>query len=152
MIASSKRRVIAAVVTAAAAVALAIVITGRGCDADDRTPEGATRAFVDAARGGDEQAVWDLLAPATQKRLMAAAQGATSRVGGTRRFDVFDMIEVGARESSYEPSSIVLREKQKDRAIVDVLGPSGRRDSVTLVKVGDRWRIELALDDAVRRR
>ena len=54
------------------------------------------------------------------------------------------MLDVTAREQSYEPTDVVLRTENGDAAMVDVLGPAGRRDVLELVKVDGRWRVELA--------
>lgn len=138
-----RRRVLALAVTAAAAVAMAVVVTGRGCGGGDGSPEGAARLFVAASRAGDKQAVWDLLGPRTRAKLLQAAEDATNRQGGPRRYGPLDMIEMTVSERSYAPGDVILREKSTDTAVVDVLGPSGRRDELSLVKVGKRWRVEL---------
>jgi hypothetical protein len=65
-------------------------------------------------------------------------------VGGARRFGPLDVLEVGAPESTYAPKDIVVREEHGSGAVVDVLGPEGRRDTLQLVKVDGRWRVEIA--------
>ena len=143
---TSRRRVIAAVVTAAVAIALALVASGRGCSAVDASPDGAVRAFVSAARGGDRKAAWALLGPATRARLEAAAEGATEKVGGTRRFVALDMLELGASESTYVPGDYRVLAQRGGEASVEVSGPGGRRDVVRAVLVAGRWRVELDFD------
>ena len=53
-----------AVATALTAVALAAALAGRGClaGAEDRTPDGAVRAFAAAAQTGNRDAMFALLA------------------------------------------------------------------------------------------
>jgi hypothetical protein len=140
---TSRRRVIAAVATATVAIALAAVATGRGCTPVDSTPDGAVRAFASAARGGDRKAAWALLGPATRARLEGAAEGATQKVGGTRRYAALDMLELGASESTYVPEDFRVLSQSGDQARVEVDGPGGRRDVLRTVRVAGRWRVEL---------
>ena len=142
---TSRRRVIAAVATATVAIALAAVATGRGCTPVDASPDGAVRAFASAARGGDRKAAWALLGPTTRARLEDAAQGATQRVGGTRRYAALDMLELGASEATYTPTDFRVLARHGDSASVEVEGPAGRRDVVRTVLVEGRWRVELDL-------
>ena len=145
MVLGPKRRLAAALATAAAAIALALTVTGRGCGAADASPEGAARAFVSAARAGDRRGVWDLLGPGTRARLEAAAVRA-GEVDATRRYDALSMLEVGAPGRASERVEAVLADRRGDRAAVDVLGPGGARDRLTLVRVGRSWRVELELE------
>jgi hypothetical protein len=139
----TRRRLLAALVTAAAAFALAVTATGRGCSGSG-SPEGAAREFVGAARSGDRQAVWALLGPATRRRLEDAALAATEKVGGTRRYDALDMLDVAASDGP--PVDVVLRERRGGQAIVDLLGAAGLKDTLTLVEVGQTWRVELDVE------
>jgi hypothetical protein len=140
---TSRRRVVAAIATATVAIALAAVASGRGCSAVDGSPEGAARAFVSAARGGDRRAAWALLGPATQQRLERAAVGASEKVGGTRRFAALDMLELGAGEASWEPEDYEVVERLGDEARVRVIGPRGQADVLRVVRIDGRWRVEL---------
>jgi hypothetical protein len=135
----------AAVATVTVAAMLAVAYSGRGCSVGDGTPAGAARAFVTAARAGDKRATWELLGPRTRERVVATAQAATEKVGGARRYAPLDVLDVTAREQSYEPTDVVLRTKSDDgdAAVVDILGPAGRRDVLELVRVDGRWRVEL---------
>lgn len=134
---------LAAVATAAVALALALVATGRGCAPVDATPEGAARAFVSASRSGDRQAVWALLGPESRRALDDAAKGATDNVGGTRRFGALDMLEVGASDTTWAPSGYAVVARSGDEARVEVRGPDGQRDELRLVRVDGRWRVEV---------
>jgi hypothetical protein len=142
---TSRRRVLAAVATATVAIALAAVATGRGCTPVDSSPDGAVRAFVSAARGGDRKAAWALLGPATRARLEAAAEGATEKVGGTRRFEALDLLDLGASETTYVPTDYEVVSSSGATASVRVLGPGGRHDLVRAVQVSGHWRVELDL-------
>jgi hypothetical protein len=130
-------------VTALAAGALAWALGVRG-GAPDETPVGAVRAFVAAARAEDRAAVWELLGPATRKTISDAAAAATDKVGGARRFAPLDVLDVAVPETSYVPVEVVLRDEAGASATVDVLGPSGRHDSLRTVLVDGKWRVELS--------
>src|SRR5688500_15930289 len=121
------RRMIAgrALGTGMVAAAIVLVLFLRDCGAGSG-PEGAAREFIAAARAGDKRAAWELLGPRTRSRYESAAQGATNRVGGTRRFRPLDLFDVSGPESTYSPESIILRERTGKHATVDVLGPEGR--------------------------
>ncbi len=141
---TSRMRLVAAVATATVAIALAAVATGRGCTPVDASPDGAVRAFVSAARGNDRKAAWSVLGPASRARLEAAAQGATDKVGGTRRYTPLDMLELGTSETTYVPGGFTVTERRGDaEALVEIQGPAGRRDVVRTVLVEGRWRVEL---------
>jgi len=131
------------VATFVAVGALAWAVGLRGCGEPDGTPVGAVRAFVAAARAEDKAALWELLGPESRKVVTAAAAAATDKVGGARRLGPLDVLDVGARAGTYAPTEIVLRDSDGTGATVDVLGPEGRRDSVHVVQVGGRWRVEL---------
>lgn len=135
----SRRRAIAAAATAVAAVALAAAVAGRGCGSEDDTPVGAVRAFAAAARAGDREAMFELLAPATQARLEDAA-GRASNLVSARRYLPQDMISLAGPG---EPRSFELRSEAGGRAVVDAIDDRGGRTSIELVEVDGRWRIEL---------
>lgn len=138
-----RRRVLAAVATAAGALALALVATGRGCAPLDSTPDGAARAFVEAARSGDRHAVWQLLGPESRAELEIAARAATDNVGGTRRFAPLDVLDVGAPTGPTGPTGFRVLERRGDQATVEIARADGGRDHLRAVRVRGRWRIEL---------
>jgi hypothetical protein len=141
MLLGTRRRVAAAVSTVAAAIALALVMSGRGCAAADATPDGAVRAFVAAARSGDREATWALLGPRTRERIERHAVDASEKVGGAKRFHPLDMFDVSAGQGS---GSLRVRvaERSGDDAVVEVTS-NGKTDRVTLVRIDGKWRIEL---------
>jgi hypothetical protein len=131
--------------SAAVAVLLMTAVTGqRGCASPSTSPVAAARAFVQAAQRGDKQAVWDLLGPRTREHLQKSAVRATEMVGGARRFSALDLLDVTSEESRYPQGEATLRRQEGSRAIVDVIGPSGHRDALTLVHEAGTWRVELA--------
>ena len=150
MLASAPRQGLALAATALAAVALAIGVGGRGCGAEDDSPEGAVRAFAAAARAGDRETMLALLGPATRQRLEDAARRHGQMVPaapGQPRRAAIDML--GADPSS-APARIAVREQQGGRAVADLVDGHGQRSSVVLVQVDGRWRIELPAAEAGR--
>ena len=139
----SRRNAITGAASALAAVALALAVAGRSCDVDDSSPQAAVRDFSDAANAGDREAVFGLLGPETQQRLEAAAQRATDLVGGARRYQALDMISISRSSDASPPKDFILRSQSEGRAIVEIVGSSGERAQVHVVKVKGRWRIEL---------
>ncbi len=141
---SSRRRVIATGTSALLAVVLAVAIAGRGCGADDETPVGAVRAFVSAARGGDRGAVYELLGPRTRAHLDAQAQKATEYVGGSRRFAPTELMSVTSGSLEHPaPRDYLLRERDGDTAVVEIVGADGTRTPTAVVEVDGHWRVEL---------
>ncbi len=139
-----RRKGLIAAATVAAAVLLAVAISGRGCSDSDSSPEGAVRAFVAAARAEDKHALWDTLGPRTRGQAEAAARAATEKVGGARRYAALDMLDVSLPATSYAPSQIIVREQHDKTATVDLLGPEGHHDSINVVEVDGRWKVELS--------
>jgi len=138
---TSHRRALAAGASLLAAVAFAVAAAGRGC-VGAPGPDAAVRAFVDASRAGDRQAVFDLLGPQTQQRLEERARSATDLVGSSVRYTPLDLISIAASDD--EPARIELHtvEERGDHAVVEVVSGAGR-DRIGLVRVDGRWRVEL---------
>ena len=143
MVIGGRRRLLAALGAVAVALALAIAATGRGCAESDSSPERAAAAFVRAARAGDESAVWELLGPDTRARLEAASQSATDKAGNAHRFTPLELLDVSVPENAYVPVGVRLVSQDAQRARVEVLGPSGQSDAISLVQLAGRWRVEL---------
>jgi hypothetical protein len=126
------------------AVALAVAIAGRGCGADDDSPVGAVRAFISAARAGDSDAIYSLLGPRTRAYLEDSARTATDYAGGSRRFAHTELLRVSdAGSDRRPPRDVLLRDRDGDRAIVDVVSADGVRSPIEVVNVDGGWRIEL---------
>ena len=81
---TSRRSTVAAVTSALAAMALAASFAGRSCRVTQPGPEAAVREMMHAAKTGDRDAVFALLAPATRSRLEVEAKRATDLVGAAR--------------------------------------------------------------------
>jgi hypothetical protein len=139
---TSRRRALAGAASALAAFALAVAVVGRGCGSAAPGPESAVRNFVQAARAGDRNAVWQLLSPATQQVLEREAMQATDLVGSSTRYRALDLISIGSSDDVAAPSRFAVTSKTADRATVEVAGAAGL-SAVELVRVNGRWRIDL---------
>ena len=140
MVIDPRRRALAATVTALAAVALAVAVAGRGCRADEDSPEGVVRAFDTAARAGDRDAVFELLGPNTQRALTERAHRASEL--GEKRYQPADMVGLSAPDQAPR-AQFELEHRDGDRAIVGVIPDRGDRTRMTVVRVKRRWRVEL---------
>jgi hypothetical protein len=138
----TRRSTIAAVASALAAMALAAAVAGRSCRVSPPGPELTVRDLFQAARTGDRDLVFELLAPVTRARLEAQAKRATDLVGAATRYTAKDLISIGASDASAAPTHITVIEQRADLAVVELVAPAGR-SRVQLVKVDGRWRVEL---------
>jgi hypothetical protein len=133
---------VAAIASILAAVAVAAAVAGRSCRVSQPGPEAAVRDMLQAAKAGDRNTVFELLAPATRARLEAQARRATDLVGASRRYTAKDLVSIGSSEDVAAPTDITVIEQRGDRAVVEVVSPAGR-SRMQLVRVDGRWRIEI---------
>ncbi len=98
--------------------------------------------MLQAARNGDRDTVYELLAPTTQEALAREAKRATDLVGASTRFAPKDLVSVGSSEGVAAPTDLTVLDERGDHAVVEVVSPSGR-SRVELVRVNGHWRIEL---------
>lgn len=138
---TSRRSTVAAVASALAAMAVAAAVAGRSCRVHEPGPEVAVTDMVRAARTGDRQAVFDLLGPATQKQLEQEAKRATDLVGASVRYTAKDLVSIGSSDG-VGLTDVTVIDETGDRAVVEVVSPAGR-SRLDLVRVDNRWRIEL---------
>jgi hypothetical protein len=139
---TSRRRAVAAAASAVAAVALALGVVGKSCAVSDRGPEDAVRAMLAAASAGDRRAVFELLSPDTQRDLTARAQRATDLVGSSVRYSPLDLISISTSPDIAPPTDLTVVMRHGDHAVVEVVSPGGR-ERVDVVRVDDRWRIDM---------
>jgi hypothetical protein len=139
---TSRRSTLAAVASALAAMALAAAVAGRSCRVAQPGPEAAVRDMIQAAKTGDRDAVFSLLTPATRERLEAEARRATDLVGAAQRYAAKDLISIGSSDGVADPTDITVLEERGDRALVEVVSPTGRA-RIELARQDGRWRIDL---------
>ncbi len=140
---TSRRSTVAAVTSALAAMALAASFAGRSCRVTQPGPEAAVREMLHAAKTGDRDAVFTLLAPATRSRLEVEAKRATDLVGAATRYTAKDLLSIGSSDGIAAPTDITVLEERGDHATVEVVSPTGRA-RIELLKIDGRWRIELS--------
>ncbi len=140
---TSRRSTVAAVTSALAAMALAASFAGRSCRVTQPGPEAAVREMLHAAKTGDRDAVFTLLAPSTRSRLEVEAKRATDLVGAATRYTAKDLLSIGSSDGIAAPTDITVLEERGDHATVEVVSPAGRA-RIELLKVDGRWRIELS--------
>jgi hypothetical protein len=143
MAVSLRRRGLAAAASATLALVLAVAIAGRGCRADDDTPLGAAREFVDAVRTGNRDAVLEALGPETRRRLERAAERAGEYVGSARRFAAQDLLSLRGGGWESPRRTYRLRERSEDQALVEVASADGQRGFLRVVRSGGHWKVEL---------
>ena len=146
MVLGSRKRAIAAAASAIAAMALAAAMAGKSCRVADSSPQGVARAFTAAARAGDHKAVYEMLGPKTRARLLEAAKRSTDLVGGSRRFKPLDLVlAVGVSEPDETPApkQFLLKSKDGDHAVVEIITADDTRHDLTLVKVDGTRKIEV---------
>jgi len=138
----TRRSTIAAVASALAAMALAAAVAGRSCRVTNPGPDVTVRDLLQAARAGDRDLVFELLAPSTRAALEAQAKRATDLVGAATRYSAKDLISIGAFDATATPTHITVIEERFDHAVVEIVSEAGR-SRVSLLKTGGRWRVEL---------
>jgi len=125
---------------AALAVALLLAACSSRVRADN--PEGAVHLFITAARGGDRVSVYQRLGPETRARIEALLSSSRHQ-GGRLIARPEDFFSVGWAPPAWEPAGTRTVHRDRDRAEVEVYSAAGDRHSLTLVREGKEWKIEL---------
>ena len=125
-------------------LALALVITYAGCSSRERadSPEGAVHVFIAAARSGDRATVYQRLGPETRARIEAMLSSSRHQ-GGRLIARPEDFFSVGWAPPAWEPAGVRTVHRDRERAEVEVYSAAGDRDTLTLVREGKDWKIEL---------
>ena len=105
-------------------------------------PEGAVHLFITAARGGDRVSVYQRLGPETRARIEALLSSSRHQ-GGRLIARPEDFFSVGWAPPAWEPAGTRTVHRDRDRAEVEVYSAAGDRHSLTLVREGKEWKIEL---------
>jgi hypothetical protein len=109
---------------------------------DPRSPEGAVRMLITAARRGDRVSVYRLLGPETRARVDALA-ASTRRTSGRVPMKPEDLLSVGWAPPAWDPAGMRTLRRDGDRADVEVYSGAGDRHPVTLVRQNGEWKVEL---------
>jgi hypothetical protein len=128
---------------AATAAALAALLTG--CRAEDRTPGGAARLFLQAVETSDSEALEKLVAQASRKKLAELLHLANAQAGGPRKLKAKDLLVAGMnRLPTTDPLEAGKASVSGDRATVEVLEGKKSVGRLDLVKTGGGlWRVVL---------
>jgi hypothetical protein len=105
-------------------------------------PEGAVHLFIAAARSGDRASVYQRLGPETRERIEALLSS-SRHPGGRLLAKPEDFFSVGWAPPAWEPAGTRTVQRDRDRAEVEVYSAAGDRHSLTLVREGKEWKIEL---------
>lgn len=121
---------------------LAFVLAG--CSSHERAdnPEGAVHLFIAAARSGDRASVYQRLGPETRARIEAMLSSSRHQ-GGRLIARPEDFFSVGWAPPAWEPAGIRTVQRDGERAEVEVYSAAGDRHSLSLVREGKEWKIEL---------
>ena len=121
-----------------------VLLVLTGCSSRDSAdnPEGAVNLFIQAARSGDRAAVYQRLGPDTRARIEALLNS-SKHAGGRLIARPEDFFSVGWAPPAWEPAGTRTVQRAGNRAEVEVYSAAGDRDSLTLVREGKEWKIEL---------
>lgn len=121
---------------------LALVLAA--CSSRERAdnPEGAVNLFIAAARSGDRVAVYQRLGPVTRRRIEALLVSSHAQ-GGRSIARPEDFFSVGWAHPAWEPAGVRTVRREGDSAEVEVYSAAGDRHSLSLVREGKEWKIEL---------
>ena len=114
------------------------------CSSQERAsnPEGAVHLFIAAARSGDRASVYQRLGPETRARIEAMLSSSRHQ-GGRLIARPEDFFSVGWAPPAWEPAGVRTVHRDRERAEVEVYSAAGDRDTLTLVREGKEWKIEL---------
>jgi hypothetical protein len=123
---------------------LLVVLLLASCSSRERAdnPEGAVHLFIAAARSGDRGAVYQRLGPATRERIETLLTSSQYQ-GGRNIARPEDFFSVGWAPPAWEPAGVRTVHRDRERAEVEVYSAAGDRHSLTLVREGKEWKIEL---------
>lgn len=114
------------------------------CSSRERAdnPEGAVHLFIAAARSGDRSAVYQRLGPQTRGRIENLLSS-NQHQGGRLVAKPEDFFSVGWAPPAWEPAGTRTVSRDHDHAEVEVYSAAGDRHSLSLVREGKEWKIEL---------
>ena len=123
---------------------LVVALLLASCSSRERAdnPEGAVQLFIAAARSGDRAAVYQRLGPATRERIETLLTSSQYQ-GGRNIARPEDFFSVGWAPPAWEPAGVRTVHRDDERAEVEVYSAAGDRHSLTLVREGKEWKIEL---------
>jgi len=113
--------------------------TGRG---EGKSPEGAVKLLIAAARSGDPTTVFQRLGPRTRARI-ESLQESTRRTGGRLVTRPEDFLATGWAQPAWEMAGTRTLREEGASAEVEVYSATGDRHTLSLVREGAEWKVEL---------
>jgi hypothetical protein len=123
-------------------LALALGFGGSGCKADEAEPVAVARAFAEAARRGDVDAMLAVIERPAVDQLALAAERASDQVGGRRSIEPGEMLQIVGVDRTIAVASAELVDHNGERAHVELMMTDGRTIRLELV-----WEQAIAGDD-----
>lgn len=127
----------------AAALALAIVPACRRPDG----PAERYRAFVAAARAGNADAVWAMLAASSRAELDRRAANVAQQAPGVVAPSGKALVLGSLAATAARPKAVVVARESAGAALVSVELEQGPAREVSLVREGGAWRVVVPFDN-----
>ena len=132
----------------AVAVAILLALAGApGCQKAEDAPVAAAKAFNAAVRRGDAKALLGLVDADAVAHIEGTAQAASDQVGGRRKVEPHEMLQVVDIDREFELQTAVLLDSDGETATVALEGTTGQRHILTLINQGGQWRVKLPLPE-----
>ena len=129
----------------AVAMSLAMSFAGglvSGCKRKEAEPVAVARAFADAARRGDVEAMLAVIEAPAVDRLAQAAERASDQVGGRRSIEPAEMLQIVGVDRTIAVADAELVDTNLERAHVELTMTDGRTIRLELV-----WEQAIVGDD-----
>jgi hypothetical protein len=115
------------------AVCLGCLAVGSSCKRDEAEPVAVARAFAEAARRGDVEAMLAVIERPAVDRLSQAAERASDQVGGRRSIEPAEMLQIVGVDRTTAVAAAELLETNLERALVELTMTDGRTVRLELV-------------------
>ena len=115
------------------------------CGAQGADPVRTAQAFTSAVQRGDMKSVLPLLEKAATKRLHQAAEQASNHVGGRRRVEPTEMLQIVDVSPTFELARAELVDNDGATAHVRLLGAQQESYTLTLVFEDDAWHVRIPI-------
>jgi len=113
------------------------------CREQSADPVRTAQAFTSAVQRGDMKAVLPLLEKATAERLAAAADKASDQVGGRRRIEPAEMLQIADVSPTFELAQTLLVDNDGATAHVRLVGAQQESYTLTLVHEDGAWYVRI---------
>lgn len=125
-------------------VALVVwAVLAGACQDDAADPVRTAQAFTAAVQRGDMKAVFPLLEQVAADRLTRAAEQASDQVGGRRRLEPAEMLQIVDIPPTFELAETVLVDNDGATAHVRLVGAQQESHTLTLVREEGAWHVRI---------